>query len=253
MEKIRRAAELLYFSKSAVALTGAGVSTESGIPDFRSPKSLLWERIHAYQFMPMEAYTDGKFDYIEMFYRFWFPLLFPMMESRPNVNHYFLNDMEKRGLLTGVITQNTDGLHRKAGSEKIFEVHGNLEGGHCFACGEGCGMERIVSEIESLNIPPRCPKCGGILGPNIVFAFERTEDYDQGLKLAGGADLLLTMGSSLLVDHVKEIVMKCLGGGGRLVVINAQPTPFDDVAEVVIRERLSLVIGPLWDTIESYF
>jgi NAD-dependent deacetylase len=203
--------------------------------------------------MPMEAYTDGKFDYIEMFYRFWFPLLFPMMSSRPNVNHHFLRDMEEKGLLTGVITQNTDGLHRKAGSNNIFEIHGNIEGAHCFGCGEKYGIDYITGEIESLKIPPLCTKCGKIVGPDIVFAFERTEDYERGLKLAEEADLLLTMGSSLLVDHVKEIVLCCVGGGGRLVVINAQPTPFDDIAEVVIRERLSLVIRPLWDTIAGYF
>jgi len=253
MEKIRRVAELLYFSKNAVVLTGAGVSTESGIPDFRSPKSLLWERIHAYQFMPMEAYTDGKFDYIEIFYRFWFPLLFPMISCEPNINHHFLRDMEAKGLIEGVITQNTDGLHGKAGSRKVFEVHGNLEGGHCFGCGDQYKIEFILDEIESLRIPPRCSKCGGIVGPDIVFAFERTEDYERGLKLAESSDLLLTMGSSLLVDHIKEIVLGCLGRGGKLIVINAQPTPFDDVAEVVIPERLSSVIHVIWDTVERYF
>jgi len=255
-EKIREAAKLIAFSRRTAALTGAGVSTNSGIPDFRSPKSLLWERIHSYQFMPMEAYTDGKFNYIDMFYQYWFPLLFPMVHTKPNINHHFLKCLEERGLLGGIITQNTDGLHHKAGSKRILEIHGNVRGGHCWECHKNYPVKFILDEINALHIPPRCEKCGGIVGPDIVFAFERTPDYTEGLALARESSLLLVLGSSLLVNHVKEIVLQCIEGGGRLIIINAQPTPFDDVAigggGVVIRDRLSSVIGILWDTILRY-
>jgi len=253
LERVARCARLIYFSKNALALTGAGVSTESGIPDFRSDKSLLWERIHAYRFMPIEAYRDGVDDYIGMFWRYWFPLLLPMIHARPNINHYFLARLAEFDLLSSVVTQNADGLHGKAGSTSVLEIHGNIRGGRCFSCKAACSMDYILSEIGAVRIPPVCTHCGGIVGPDIVFAFERTPDYDTALDRAAQTDLLLVMGSSLLVDHVKEIVMGALTNGARLVIINNQPTPFDDAADVVIHERLSQVTRTLWETMERYW
>jgi len=253
LEQIRLAATLISFSRRTAALTGAGVSTESGIPDFRSPKSLLWERIHAYQFMPIEAYTDGDFHYIDIFYRYWFPLLFPMIQSEPNVTHHFLARLEEAGLLSGIMTQNTDGLHQKAGSGTVHEIHGNLAGGHCWQCDKKYTIDFILEQIDKPAIPPACTECGGIVGPDIVFAFERTPAYDESLVLAENVDLLLALGSSLLVEHVKEIVNKTLEAGGRLIVINAQPTPFDDVADVVIHERLSTISSLIWEQLGDYY
>jgi NAD-dependent deacetylase len=252
LQQVRRAGELLYFSRSTLALSGAGVSTESGIPDFRGDKSLLWERIHAYRFMPIDAYRDGADDYIGMFWRYWFPLLFPMIEAEPNINHYFLARLAAMNLLSCVVTQNTDGLHQKAGSPHVLEIHGNLRHGHCFSCGHGFSMEFITEKIRAADIPPRCTACGGIVGPDIVFAFERTPDYDEALARAAKTDLLFVMGSSLLVDHVKEVVLRAISSGARLVIINNQPTPFDDAADVVIHERLSQVTRTLWETVERY-
>jgi NAD-dependent deacetylase len=252
LERVRRCARLIYFSKNAIALTGAGVSTESGIPDFRSDKSLLWERIHAYRFMPIDAYRDGVDNYIGMFWRYWFPLLLPMIDAEPNINHHFLARLSELGLLSTVITQNTDGLHGKAGSTDVLEIHGNLRGGRCFSCASVCDMAYILDEIRAVHLPPACAECGGIVGPDIVFAFERMPDYDTALDRARQTDLLLVMGSSLLVDHVKEVVVAALTNGARLIVINNQPTPFDDAADVVIHERLSQVTRTLWETMESY-
>lgn len=251
-ERIRRCAQLIYFSKNTLALTGAGVSTESGIPDFRSDKSLLWERIHAYRFMPIDAYRDGVDDYIGMFWRYWFPLLLPMIEARPNISHYFLARLSAHGLLSTVVTQNTDGLHGKAGSPDVLEIHGNIRAGRCFSCRAACGIDYILGEIQAARIPPVCTECGGIVGPDIVFAFERTPDYDRALDRATHTELLLVMGSSLLVDHVKEVVVGALTNGARLVIINNQPTPFDDAADIVIHERLCQVTGTLWETMDRY-
>ncbi len=251
-ERIRRCAQLIYFSKNTLALTGAGVSTESGIPDFRSDKSLLWERIHAYRFMPIDAYRDGVDNYIGMFWRYWFPLLLPMIHARPNINHHFLARLSALDLLSTVITQNTDGLHGKAGSADVLEIHGNIRGGRCFSCGAACSMDYIMGEIQAARIPPACAECGGIVGPDIVFAFERTPDYDRALERARRAQLLLVLGSSLLVDHVKEVVLGAITNGAHLIIINNQPTPFDDAADVVIHERLSQVTRTLWETMECY-
>jgi NAD-dependent deacetylase len=253
LERVRRAAQLIYFSNNPIALTGAGVSTESGIPDFRSDKSLLWERIHAYRFMPIDAYRDGAENYIGMFWRYWFPLLLPMIDATPNVNHHFLARLADLKLLSCVITQNTDGLHQKAGNPHVLEIHGNLRGGHCFSCQRGYPMDFICGQIAALNIPPVCADCGGIVGPDIVFGFERTAHYDEALALAERTDLVLAMGTSLLVDHVKEVVLRAIAAGARLIIINNQPTPFDEAAEVVIRERLSQVTRTLWETVEHYF
>ena len=252
LQQVRRAAQLIYFSRNPIALTGAGVSTESGIPDFRSDKSLLWERIHAYRFMPIDAYRDGADDYIGMFWRYWFPLLLPMIDAEPNINHFFLARLSELNLLSCIVTQNADGLHQKAGSPAVLEIHGNLRRGHCFSCAKGCDIDGILDQIRSLKIPPLCASCGGIVGPDIVFAFERTPDYDEALARAEQADLILVLGSSLLVDHVKEVVIRAISSGARLVIINNQPTPFDDTADVVIRERLCQVTRPLWDTVERY-
>jgi NAD-dependent deacetylase len=253
LERVGRCARLIYFSKNALALTGAGVSTESGIPDFRSDKSLLWERIHAYRFMPIDAYRDGVDDYIGMFWRYWFPLLLPMIHAQPNINHYFLARLCEQSLLPTVVTQNADGLHGKAGSSNVLEIHGSIRGGRCFSCKTACPMDYIIDEIQAVRIPPACAQCGGIVGPDIVFAFERTPDYDKALERAAKTDLLLVMGSSLLVDHVKEIVVGALTNGAHLVIINNQPTPFDDAADVVIHEQLSQVTRTLWETMERYW
>jgi len=252
LERVGRCARLIYFSGNALALTGAGVSTESGIPDFRSDKSLLWERIHAYRFMPIDAYRDGVDNYIGMFWRYWFPLLLPMIHARPNINHYFLARLAELNLLSSVVTQNADGLHGKAGSSDVLEIHGNIRGGRCFSCKTACGMDYILDEIKALRIPPACGQCGGIVGPDIVFAFERTPDYDRALERARRAQLLLVLGSSLLVDHVKEVVLGAITNGAHLIIINNQPTPFDDAADVVIHERLSQVTRTLWETMECY-
>jgi NAD-dependent deacetylase len=252
LDEVRRAAKLIYFSKKAVAVTGAGVSTESGIPDFRSDKSLLWERIHAYRFMPIDAYRDGAEDYIGMFWRYWFPLLLPMMDARPNLNHLFLSHLSEANLLSVVITQNTDGLHQKAGSPRVLEIHGNLRYAHCYSCNAHYDMKFVQQEIEGLRLPPRCPACEGIVGPDVVFGFSRTPDYDEALREAENTDLLLVMGSSLLVEHVKEVVHRALSRGANLVIINNQPTPFDAAADVVINERLSHITRTLWETMERY-
>ena len=180
-----------------------------------------------------------------------------MIYSEPNINHYFLAGLEGWGLLGGVITQNTDGLHKKAGSSNIFEIHGNVGRGRCVVCEKEYPIEFIMGEIDALKIPPPCKECGGIVGPDIVFAFERTPDYDEGLRRAAESEVLLVMGSSLLVDHVKEVVLGCIEGGGKLIIINSQPTPFDAAAEkgggVVIRERLSSVVSTLWEHLSRYF
>jgi NAD-dependent deacetylase len=253
LERVRRCARLINFSRNTLALTGAGVSTESGIPDFRSDKSLLWERIHAYRFMPIDAYRDGVDDYIGMFWRYWFPLLLPMIHAQPNINHYFLARLSEQGLLSAVVTQNTDGLHGKAGSSDVLEIHGNIRGGRCFSCKTACSIDYILDEIRAVRIPPVCAQCGGIVGPDIVFAFARTPDYDKALDRARQTDLLLVLGSSLLVDHVKEVVVGALTNGARLVIVNNQPTPFDDAADIVIHERLSQVTRTLWETMERYW
>lgn len=148
-----------------MVLTGAGISTESGIPDFRSPGTGLWENID-----PMEALsTSVLYNNTEKFYKEGFNMLLNMTDAEPNRAHYALAEMERLGYIKGVITQNIDNLHYKAGSKYILEVHGNTREGSCIKCGTIVDLNILINKVNNKEIPPKCDKCGGILRPDVVF------------------------------------------------------------------------------------
>jgi NAD-dependent deacetylase len=236
---ISKIAELLKNSKTAYALTGAGVSTESGIPDYRSKETGLWEKIN-----PMQA---ASVDYLisepAKFYNLNIPRWSAYTDSKPNMTHIVLAELEKAGYIKGVITQNIDGLHYKAGSKNLREVHGHLRTVHCMNCNKTYDFSEMHNQYLSGANPPKC-RCGGILRPDVVlFGDPMSSDYYSALRDVQNCDLMLVVGSSLQVYPVAELPLFAK----RLVIINREPTPFDDRAEVVIHDSAGKVSEKLYE------
>jgi NAD-dependent deacetylase len=223
-------AELIRASGSAVALTGAGVSVPSGIPDFRSPGTGLWERVN-----PMEvAHVDAFRADPERFWSFYAERFAKLHDKRPNAAHHALAELERRGLLRGVITQNVDRLHRAAGSRNVVEVHGSIERSVCLRCGRRVSLERVLELLASGALPPLCEACELPLKPDVVLFGELlpAEAMAQAEGLAAEADLLLCVGSSLEVYPVAALPELTLARGGSLAIVTQGETAYDHRAEV---------------------
>ena len=222
-------AELIRTSSCTVALTGAGISVPSGIPDFRTPGKGLWEKVD-----PMEvAHIDVFRRDPARFWSFYRPRLHSLDDIKPNRAHGVLAELERRGLLEAVITQNIDMLHWKAGSERVIEVHGSIRTASC----QSCGAEFPLAEVEELfdeSGSAVCSGCGGPVKPDVVLFGELlpAEAMAEAEALANRADLMICVGSSLEVYPVAGLPSVTLGRGGRLAVITKGPTPFDQEAVV---------------------
>lgn len=239
-------AELLAESTSAVALTGAGVSVPSGSPDFRSPGTGLWENVD-----PMEVAHIDVFERDPV--RFWShyrPRFASLGEKRPNRAHAALAELERRGLIGGVITQNIDRLHRAAGSRNVVEVHGSIETSSCRECGASFGLDRVDDLFDAEGVA-YCADCGGQVKPDVVLFGELLPEaaIAAATELAEGADLMLCVGSSLEVHPVAGLPQLTLERGGRLAIVTKGPTPFDAVAELKLEgevdEELSALVEAL--------
>jgi NAD-dependent deacetylase len=239
MNSIKEAAEafvhLVSSSENTVALTGAGISTESGIPDYRSPGTGLWEKMDQ-SVVSLEGFRRAPSCYYDYALE-----LYPVRKSaKPNPAHEMLAELERRGRLKGVITQNVDGLHQDAGSEEVHELHGSLRQAVCLGCSVLEPMEDVMERVISGENPPLCRDCGGFLKPNAVFFGELLSHvpWQRSLDLARGASLFIAIGSSLQVSPANTLPDVALRGGARLVILNLTPTPFDGDAELVVRQRI---------------
>ncbi len=211
-------------------LTGAGISVPSGIPDFRSPGTGLWENVD-----PMEvAHIDVWRRDPDRFWHFYSQRFAALREVQPNRAHAVVAELERRGLIRGVITQNIDRLHRVAGSERVVEVHGSIEWSRCPVCGGRVGLERVVEMIEAAPGAPECLSCVTPLKPEVVLFGEMLPEAAtfEAHALAAGADLMICIGSSLTVHPVAGLPDVTLRAGGRLAVVTESRTPYDDEAEV---------------------
>jgi NAD-dependent deacetylase len=233
-------------AKRVVALTGAGISTDSGIPDFRGPQG-VWTKnpmaeklsnIHYYMADPEVRKASWK---ARMDHTAW--------SAKPNSGHLALVELEKRGKLHALITQNIDELHQQAGNSaaKVIEVHGTKRRVVCMSCGMTAPMERALDRVRAGEADPPCRDCGGILksatisfGQNLV-----PEVIDRALRSAAEADLLIAVGTSLQVYPVAGAVPMAKQAGARIVIVNAEPTPFDDIADAVFNESIGKVLPPL--------
>ncbi|MDQ6745291.1 MAG: NAD-dependent protein deacylase [Actinomycetota bacterium] len=223
-------AELIRAAGSVVALTGAGISVPSGVPDFRSPGTGLWERVN-----PMEvAHIDVFRRDPERFWRFYGARFQTLEHRRPNRAHHVLVELEREGILDAVITQNIDRLHASAGSQNLVEVHGTIEHSSCLRCGARHGLvevrDRQAADPQRI---PRCD-CGRPLKPDVVLFGEQLpiEAMARAERLAADADLLLCIGSSLEVYPVAQLPAVTLAQGGKVAILTQGPTPFDGRATV---------------------
>jgi len=238
-------AALVRERQPCVVLTGAGISTESGIPDFRSPTG-IWA-----EYDPMEYATIAAFrrDPVKVweFYALRFEVL---TTAEPNTGHLALAELERRGLVEAVVTQNIDGLHERAGSGEVVEVHGSIRTASCLDCGERVPLEEVVAALRDAPAPP-CPRCGSVLKPDVVMFGELlpVEAIDRAVELAQSAGLLLVVGSSLEVYPVAGLPEETVSAGGALAIVNRTPTPFDRLASIRIDrgagETLAALAGEL--------
>jgi NAD-dependent deacetylase len=241
-----RLAGLIRESKCTVALTGAGISVPSGIPDFRTPGEGLWEKVD-----PMEvAHIDSFHRDPARFWSFYRPRLHSLGGIEPNPAHEALAELERRGLLEAVVTQNIDMLHPKAGSERVIEVHGSIRSLSC----QSCERRFAIEDSEALFDPDgvaRCSGCEGLVKPDVVLFGELlpVEAMAEAEALAARADLMLCVGSSLEVYPVAGLPSVTLGRGGKLAIVTKGPTPYDDEAELRldgdVAEELSAVVAAL--------
>jgi NAD-dependent deacetylase len=243
-EQLQDAAELMQQAKRIVVLTGAGISTESGIPDFRSPGS-IWQQ------QPPVSYQDfiSKPQVRQQYWQTRRRLSAQVAAARPNAAHRALAELEQRQVLLGVITQNFDGLHQDAGHppEHVIELHGTSRFAACTLCDRRSSMAELQERVNAGEVDPRCPACGGFLkAATILFGQRLPEaELDRARALASECDLFLVVGSSLKVVPAATLPHLALKRNVPLIIVNLQPTPLDDYADVVIHEKAGLVLPPL--------
>jgi NAD-dependent deacetylase len=226
-----RLAELIRDCQPCVALTGAGISTESGIPDFRSPTG-IWATVDPREFASLSAFRRDP-EKVWSFYRLRIELL---TQAEPNRAHRALAELERRGLLSAIVTQNIDLLHERAGSRQVIEVHGSIRTASCRRCRERFGLAHVLQLLAASEEAPRCRACGSILKPDVVFFEEMLPEaaIDEAYELARGAGLLLVVGSSLEVYPVAELPSVTKAAGGKVAIVNRGPTSFDEGADLKV-------------------
>ena len=219
-----RLTELIRDRGPAVVLTGAGVSTESGIPDFRSPTG-IWAEIDPMEYASLRAFRSDP----EKVWSFYAKRIDILTAAEPNDAHYALAELEQRGFVSAVVTQNIDLLHTRAGSRDVVEVHGSIRTASCRACGATYPLD------ESLLPLPRCRKCRAVLKPDVVFFGELLPRaaIDRAYELARGTRLLLVVGSALEVHPVADLPLETVRAGGSFAIVNLGPTALDE--EAVLR------------------
>jgi NAD-dependent deacetylase len=227
-----------------VALTGAGISTESGIPDFRGPQGVWTTNPKAEKLSDIHYYmSDPDVRKLAWQHR----LVHPAWQAVPNAGHYALAALERAGKLHALITQNIDGLHQRAGntSDRVIEVHGTVHEYICMSCGHRGPMQAVLNRVRAGEEDPPCRDCGGIL-KSATISFGQslvTEVIERAMHAADEADLLLAIGSTLQVYPVASVVPRAKAAGARVVIVNAEPTRFDDIADIVIQRGIGGVLS----------
>ncbi|MCU1372873.1 MAG: npdA2 [Actinomycetia bacterium] len=236
-------------SECLVVLTGAGISTDSGIPDFRGPNGVWTKDPAAEKASTLSHWVSDP----EVRRRGWRARLDSgMFQAEPNAGHRALAELDRQGRLHLLVTQNIDGLHHAAGVDpsRIVEVHGNVREWACLTCGARGPMADALERVRNGDDDPACPACGGII-KSATISFGQSlvpEDIQRAEEAALEADLLLAVGSTLQVYPVAGVVPLAKRAGARLVIVNAEPTPFDGIADVVLREPIGEVLPALVNT-----
>lgn len=242
--KIEQVAELLLSSAFGIAFTGAGISTASGIPDFRGPSG-LWKK-YPQEFASIEYFrTDPR-----GFWEFYSTRMKGLFLAEPNAAHYALAELEKLGLIKSVITQNIDGLHQKAGSKIVIELHGTMRRCYCSTCYKQYDSSEVLQKISQGENPPKC-ECGGVIRPDVVLFGEPVTKFNEAVELAMEADLVLALGSSLTVYPANMIPQIVKQRRGRLIIINNEETPLDVIADVIINDSVEKVLPEIVNVVKT--
>lgn len=231
-EVVERAASMLVEARRTVVLTGAGISTPSGIPDFRSPREGLWAQAEPEDVASLRAYMRDP----DAFVAWLRPLLTRILQAEPNAAHRALAALEQAGLVQAIITQNIDGLHQKAGSKRVLELHGHLRQATCLRCGRKVSAAGLIERLIDSGELPRCPACGGLLKPDIVLFGEMLPEdvLAEAEEEVARCDLTWVVGSSLAVAPASFLPRYALAHGAGLIITNREPTPLDPLADLVL-------------------
>lgn len=243
LAQIAQIAAQIQRARSVVVLTGAGLSTPSGIPDFRSPQSGLWQHAD-----PLEVASLTTFRYEpERFFSWLHPLATLLQRARPNAAHYALAALERARYVQHVITQNIDGLHTRAGSTAVIELHGTLRTTTCGACHRTYPAAEIFERFVATAHPPRCAHCGGLLKPDAILMGEQLSSHllQKARQAVRQCELLLVAGSSLEVMPVAGLPLEALNAGAELILFNYDPTYLDARATQVVRGDVAEVLPRL--------
>ena len=239
-DSLQRARDLVGAARRTVVLTGAGISTDSGIPDFRGPRGVWTLNPKAERMSDIRHYVaDPEVRRLSWQSR----LAHPAWTAQPNAGHRALVELERRGVLDALVTQNIDGLHQKAGNsaELVLEVHGNLHAAVCLGCGWKGAMQGVLERVRAGEDDPECKSCGGILkSDTISFGQALVPDViERAMNAASHTDCLLCVGTSLQVYPIAGAVPIAKAAGARVIIVNAQPTAFDDVADIKLTAPIS--------------
>jgi NAD-dependent deacetylase len=232
-------AALLRERQPCVVLTGAGVSTESGVPDFRSPGG-IWAQFDPLEYGSIQAFRADP----EKVWRFYAPRFAMLTDAEPNDAHRALADLERRGYVRAVVTQNIDLLHERAGSSDVVEVHGSIRTSRCLGCGATYALSEVLSLLDAGGVP-RCAECEAVLKPDVVFFGELLPAgaIERATQLAREAKLMLVVGSTLEVHPVAGLPLETLAAGGAVAIVNRGPTALDGLATLKAEGGAGEILG----------
>ncbi len=242
-DSILQARSLIQRANYAIALTGAGISTPSGIPDFRGPESGLWQQVNPFAVASLSAFRrkpGAFFDWIR-------PMLGLVQDALPNPAHLALAELERMGKLKATITQNIDGLHTRAGSRQIIEIHGHFRTATCIACYQTTPGKVLLNHLLHHESVPTCEQCGGVLKPDIILLGEQLpfSELQASQQETRNCDLMLVAGSSLTVEPAASLPELAKEHGARLILVNLQPTRLDSIADLVIHADVAQILPKL--------
>jgi len=239
---VLRLAELIRASRCTVALTGAGVSVPSGIPDFRTPEIGIWANVDPIEVAHIDVFERDP----ARFWSYYRPRFNTLGDKRPNGAHEALAELERRGLLAGVITQNVDRLHRAAGSENVVEVHGSIASSTCRGCAVSYGLDEVDALFDGDGVAV-CSSCGGAVKPDVVLFGEMLPEAAMGRaqELAAQAELMICIGTSLVVHPVAGLPEVAKACGGRLAIVTKGATPYDGDAVLKLEGEVDEELGAL--------
>ena len=248
MVSLESLAQDLIQSNYIAAFSGAGISSESGIPTYRGAGG-LWTKYDPNLYASIDHFNRDPSYYWNFFKDVRFPIL---KKAKPNRAHLALAELESMGKLKRVITQNIDGLHQEAGSSRVIELHGNTTVMVCTDCFHEYSIDEAYAFLEK-EIPPLCTDCRGILRPDVIFFGEtlKPQVLDDAYREAGSCDFLIAVGSSLVVTPAADIPVTAKRGGAKLAILNIDPTPLDDIADYVISEPAGDVLTEILDLVKK--